>query len=423
MKKCLILLLAVLLLAVTLVACGGNEAPTSVSAYKAEGEFTQVNNKLTWDAINAFPIKRSDMTEEEMRKVVVDFYKYSKTVVWVAGSDLKYTVNSTLGRNTLKTGTVYGGFPYVSLGSGNVYRLMDYMDTEKGVLDAANAGAVDVLFGNQCSISTFWAWGRIINSANYCYTKDAVVANNFLRVGEYTYPDDLKEFSGVYGTLSVLQDNGEEKMYACYAQVKPGDGLVHNNQSGHIIMVTGDTVVVKNADGTIDPEQSFIIYSDQNTPWKVATNEQGDTYNYTSGVDKKMTFTKLFERYYVPFTFKEFCGQDPIEDTEASFSHTGDTISFDQLFGAKVTANYSISDIYAEVYDAKGNEVYKVAVRATVPSIYELAFAESVPEGQTNNVCIWGSRDSLTGKDYTVKVYTQLATGERPTLWEGKLAQ
>ena len=25
--------------------------------------------------------------------------------------------------------------------------------------------------------------------------------------------------------------------------------------------------------------------------------------------------------------------------------------------------------------------------------------------------------------DYTVKVYAQLGTGERPTLWEGKLAQ
>ena len=35
---------------------------------------------------------------------------------------------------------------------------------------------------------------------------------------------------------------------------------------------------------------------------------------------------------------------------------------------------------------------------------------------------VWGDPDDLTaGGDYTVKVYCQLGTGERPTLWEGKL--
>ena len=37
-------------------------------------------------------------------------------------------------------------------------------------------------------------------------------------------------------------------------------------------------------------------------------------------------------------------------------------------------------------------------------------------------VYIWGNLDKLDpAKSYTVKVYAQLGTGERPTLWEGKL--
>ncbi|MBO5867669.1 MAG: hypothetical protein J6Q54_02015 [Oscillospiraceae bacterium] len=413
MKKFLSLFLTCLLIATLFVACG-EKVPASVSQYKAEGEFTPVQNKLSWEAIDALPKKSANMTEDEMRQLVVDFYNYSKTVVWVAGSDVTYQVNTALGRNTLRTGTVYAGMPYVSLGSGNIYRLMDYMDTEKGVLDAASAGQVETLFGNQCSISTFWAWGRVMNSANYCYTKDAVVNNGFLRVGDYTYPDDVKEFSAVYGTLSVQQDNGEEVIFESYAQTKKGDGMVHNNQSGHIIMLTGDTVVVRDAEGKIDPENSYMIYSDQNTPWRTDTNAQGDTYNYTSGVDKQMSFRKAFDKYYVPFTFKEFAGLDPVEETEVSYSHSGETLSRSQLFGSKITANYSLSDIYVQIFDKKGNEVYKLAVRATVPTIYELTFTE---EGE--NVIAWGSLDNVTA-DSTAKVYVQLATGERPTLWEGK---
>jgi hypothetical protein len=37
---------------------------------------------------------------------------------------------------------------------------------------------------------------------------------------------------------------------------------------------------------------------------------------------------------------------------------------------------------------------------------------------------IWGDLEKLdpANYDYTVKIYAQLGTGERPTLWEGKLA-
>ena len=37
---------------------------------------------------------------------------------------------------------------------------------------------------------------------------------------------------------------------------------------------------------------------------------------------------------------------------------------------------------------------------------------------------IWGDLESLAPAEYeyTVKVYAQLGTGARPTLWEGKLA-
>lgn len=412
MKKALGIILVCLLAATVLVAC--DKTPSSVSAYKAEGSFTEVKNKLSWEGINAIPQKSEDMTHEEMRQMVVDFYLYSKTFAWVAGDNMTYTVKDTVGRNTLQKGMVYGGLPYVSLGSGNVYRMMDYLDPEKGVVDVVNAGKVETLFGNQCSISAFWAWGRVMNSAKYCYTCDAVMANGILRVGPYTYDSTWPDFKDGRGTDTVVKNNGPERMYESYAKTLLGDGLVHYEQSGHIIMITGKTVVVRN-NGVIDPAKSYIVYSDQTEAWLNEQNEKGDQVNYTAGINRQMTFEKLFEKNYIPFTFKEFHGEDPVEDTQVEYSHTGKTITKEQLFSSKVTANYSFCDTYVEIYDEKGNEVYKLAVRATVPSTYELAYKES-----GENISVWGSWDNVKS-GYTVKIYSQLATGERPALWKGTL--
>ena len=80
-------------------------------------------------------------------------------------------------------------------------------------------------------------------------------------------------------------------------------------------------------------------------------------------------------------------------------------------------ANYGISDIYAQVYDAKGNEVYKVASRASQAGQMERMFSKV-----GSNIYTWGSADDLkAGGNYTVKIIVQLGTGERPTVWEGKL--
>ena len=77
-------------------------------------------------------------------------------------------------------------------------------------------------------------------------------------------------------------------------------------------------------------------------------------------------------------------------------------------------------DLYASVYHSNGKEVYKVAVRSTKTSIKELSFRR--PNPGTYDIDLWGSEEDLDpNQEYTVKVYAQLTTGERPVVWEGKL--
>jgi hypothetical protein len=72
-------------------------------------------------------------------------------------------------------------------------------------------------------------------------------------------------------------------------------------------------------------------------------------------------------------------------------------------------------DIYASVYNAKGVEVYKIAIRAQETAINSLKFKST-----GYDLDVWGTEENIyADQKYTVKVYAQISTGERPVLWEG----
>ena len=417
MKKSILLFLT-LALALCLAACG-EKGPTAVSTFKSEGEYPKMAEQLTWERLNAQPIKTENMTSDEARALCVDFFRFAKTALWTPDEDLAFTRNAAGNQDEMKKGVIYGGLPYIGLGSGNLYRLMDYMDEATGVVDISNAADVLKAFGNQCSIGAWWGWARAVNSSDYKWSQTCLVSHDLLRVGPYTYDDTLEELGPGYGTLDIITENGSEVIYQSYAAMKPGDGLVWYIGSGHVAMCSSAPTVVYNTDGTINAQESFTTYIDQGQKWNERTNESGDIFTRKNGVDTKKSFAQLLETGYVPFAFKEFTGEDPIEKTEVSFSHEGDTITKAELFSAKVTANYSISDIYALVYDQKGNEVYKHAVRCIEANTETLAFTETAAEdAEFDNVERWGE---LKNGTYTVKVVVQLGTGERPTVYEGTL--
>ena len=140
MKKLLSLLLAVLLVATLFAACGGEpaeQAPsetTYVSKFKAEGEFVTINDPVTWEKINSYPIKQAGMDITEARKLCVDFMRYAKTALWIPDdyypiwSDAVLHTDGSEPNRSMDGGVIYGGLPYISWATGSIYRLMDYID-------------------------------------------------------------------------------------------------------------------------------------------------------------------------------------------------------------------------------------------------------------------------------------------------------
>jgi hypothetical protein len=423
-----VLLVLCLLSAVALcfAACGEKEAePTTpgeltyVSKFDSGDGWPEVNKPLSWEEINKFPIKSKDMSLEDARKLCVDFFRYTKTAVWVPNDSFTYWHDWGKTREfTMEGGKLYGGVPYISVASGSIYRLMDFMDEETGVVDMKGAASNPAFFGNQCSFGAWWGWGRVINSADYNWTENMYEETGFLKLGDYEYGIPyVVGWSTGYGTDEVLGYNGPEKMYECYALLKAGDGIVYWTDAGHVVMISEDAVVVRDSNGKIKPDESYVTVIDQVQTWTFDTNEAGDNYERMNRVDGKLTFTTLYnEGKYIPFTYGEWKGTNPIEDTVTTFSYSGDSISISKLFSSTIESNYGLSDIYAFIYDSKGNEVCKIANHVETGGQMKLKFAKGA-------AYVWGSYEDLDpANGYTVKVVAQLATGERPTIWEGKLA-
>lgn len=401
----------------SLCACAGDGGAPETTEKVDTYNYPEIKDKLSWDKINAFPVKTSDMTVQEMRELCVDFLRFSKTVVWTPDANVHYVRNNNGSEDDMAKGKVYGGFPYVGGGGcGNVYRLMDYYNTETGVVDMALALKDVALFGNHCSSATYGGWGRVINSAKYGYTMSMTQFNGFLRVGPYTYDDMNLSFAKQTNTIEICKQNGMDTMFESYAQLHLADGLVNYlTGGGHVIMCSSEPVVEYLPDGKINGAKSYITIIEQSQVWEDMTNEAGDKFLAERSVDKKVTFLELFNSSYLPFTFAEFLGINPVEETECGISISSDSVSVDKLLTAKVTANYGISDVYAIVKDGKGNEVYRHAVRAEAAGKLSLTLR---PDGTM--VDTWGTLDVSKG-DLTVEVQCQLMTGERPTVYTGKL--
>ena len=196
------MILVALAAALCLMACQKEEIPEKkapVSQYKSTGTYTNLgNDKLSWEGLNALPMKQANMAPEDARTVVVSFWRYCKTALWMPDDRYEvYMDKDGDGKQELQRwmdpGGVYAGLPYVSTATGNIYRLMDFMDEDTGVVNVQEAGRDPLIFGGMCSSGCYWAWARVLNSADYRWCNDSVYSRGYLPVGPYTYDLSIME--------------------------------------------------------------------------------------------------------------------------------------------------------------------------------------------------------------------------------------
>ena len=377
---------------------------------------TQVVNPLTWEQIDSFPLANDSMSEAELRQLVLDFFRLTLRFPWTPSKTFDFAPRGKV-IITFEEGKVYGGTPYVAGTLGNIYTMMEYYNPENGMLNLDNGLDTIVQFSNQCSGSTFWAWQRVCSSVNFGGTSDSIEKNGCLRVGPYTYSDEIYDFYfQKRSTNQVCEENGTDTMFESYAQLKIADGIVNYNNAGHVRMICALPVVVRDENGKIDGEQSMLTFIDQDGEWREIAQPDGSPYTVTGGDQRPLSFQQAFKEGYLPFTFAELNKQKPIDKSQTTMDYSGQAISISNLKKAVVTCNYSISDITLTVKNAEGKQVYRKLSKAYFPTIpvHTAKVKISVVPKE-----LWKFAD---GK-HTVEISARIGTGEKPVVYTGNLAK
>ena len=317
---------------------------------------------------------------------------------------------------------------------------------------------------NQCSVASFWGWGRVINSASFAWTSEMNVYNGFIPVGGYTYgythngkyygPETIVRFGDRdascnpigYDTKDVIEDwkkaQGEEAMLRCYAQMQPADCLV---SGGHAMMVR-EVKLYYHEDGSVNYRRSTATVLEQVEGWASESKIGRIPYKVQGGYNRVYTLLQLQQKEYIPFTFAEFLEEDDprletfrssvsqcyqvfsvssgtgVEQAQVFSTAEGGSISCSGFQTMTVGANYPISDVFVTVMDGDGKEVHRVIHRAEDAHTREVAMSAVRASYETEGgktLRLYDGLQQYAGQTVTVKL--RLSTGQLLTAFTGTL--
>ena len=393
-------------------AAAESKAETAPEETKPSTPSLTVKEPLSKAEFESLPVADASMTEEELRRLVVDYYKMMATIRWVPsrGFEYEYSTASTSdssGNLSIKGGRIYAGMPYTKASAG-LQDFLDFYDEKTGVLDVEEyKNTIAEKIGNNCATSVFWAWARVTGSVDYTATSGMALVNGCLKVGDYVY-DETRDYTD-QSTKEICEKNGEQKMYACYALAKAGDGTVKYVPGGahHARLLIENAYVVHNADGTIDGEQSYFLMAEQGSAQTATADEKtGEKYSFITQTENKYSFSQLFKEGSLPLTVPELAGTKKVQKAEASVDLEG-AFSADAVSAAVLTANYPISRVSIRFVGEDGEEALQKSVYSEA---YQTKFTLALKRLSLTGASL---RRSLTeGKEYTVEISVRLGNGE-----------
>lgn len=242
----------------------------------------------------------------------------------------------------LKAGRTYRGLPFSNGDSGleTFYLLkkstedgVNVMDTRFDVVYLYGGHAI-ARIGNTNETALIYAWNTVSPTSRAQAISQMVPTNGFYFVEGVKIPelseeernaaaskpiidDGVMVGAGVADKLDITYDrslsgdtdeivalNGEQGMYAAYANAMKADGLIRSDGTSNAKMIVSVNVV-KNEDDTINGTASTVTVLSQTH--ELCENQEVDENGvYLIGeVDRVMTFRELFENNYVPMTVAE----------------------------------------------------------------------------------------------------------------------
>ena len=323
-------------------------------------------------AVMASAVQTDERTAEEIlkerRDTVYNTMMSMANFLWRATEDFTYYFATS--KVTIVKGRLYRGMPYTHA-RGTLASFMEYTGepNEKGEHDLIGAtpemfdgGSQHARLGNDCSGAASTAYATVSATTKNVGSSTVTISKGFIPVGNYK-PDPNSNSQG----KQICIDNGEQVMYAAYAQTQYADLVAC---SGHTMMTQKVNVVYKN-DGTIDGDLSTMTVVHQN-PDPIRNNKYFQSGPYSEAnygekvyrtflIDDAKTFKWLFDAGYMPYTCIELI--DPAPIPEVQVTDTESEHSFANIMTGTIKANRLIDCVTMTITDEKGNEVQKGTAR------------------------------------------------------------
>jgi hypothetical protein len=366
---------------------------SSASEYcGAQAANTAVTNCLTRDLSNIEDTLSA--TEYALRKKVVDHMYAMCTIRWIP---TKTTVIEASGKyRTFLAGEIYHGMPYDS-NQASLEKFMTYIQAD-GTINTNNASENwGRLLGNDCADAVYWAWAQVASDLEFTLTSNIVGSKGVSQVGSFT------GFTKGNATKNMCTSNGAATMYQAYAQIQMGDGLLF--APGHIRLASEAAYVFRNANGSIDPNKSYVLFHEQGVG---GTTGSSTDWRSTCSVNTKITFAQLFKANYIPITIDAFT-------QEASRKHSV-TVSADLGINANGNGTGTMDPEgrfkYVTLQVLDGNQV--VQSQTVYPYYTNDTAGHPYPDnGSFNFTEFRVDKTKLTaGKTYTCKILADVGNGE-----------
>ncbi len=362
-------------------------------------------------------------TMQDRQNTVIGYMNEMGTIPWQVSEYLEYNAtNSTHDQKfypaILSTRTYYG-LPYC-YNAGSLERFLSKIDsssgknvTVKGLEDGQYhedtktfTGFVQYM-GNDCSTSVGWSWARVSPTRVARTSETEYAGGAYVRRTPYMVPNLANQARyGVYpvgewttvsttndtvtgefayqvtdeaNTLDIYTNNGQDTILNAYAMTRRADALVfyHKEEGGsaygHSRLVVADPVVIRSADGSVDPAKSFFV-----------TTEQGDgLYDNTNSswrVNYKYTFAQLLDTdhtaddkssggVYLPITIRALRSEyvKPAYTTQYANNPVVSPVS------GKFYCNYRVIRSTVTVTDASGQVLFDNTAYTGVTDDQEIA--------------------------------------------------
>ncbi len=308
-----------------------------------------------------------DKVESQMRAM--------GTVEWTVAQNLTQTVGCTCCKAKMfMTGQTYRGIPYSHKG-GSLDRFLYSLDENHVVADWAyeldGFDGWDLYIGNDCFGAIKLAWTTVSDSMNVRGTlyQLPVCGEGTVPVGDWEWELPISQTN--YLTQPYVEATGEERLYEAYACLRKGDAVGNRlDIGGHTRLLACDAVVVRDAEGKIDPDKSYVLTHEQG-----GGGEETEAFSSSWRIDYKYSFDALAKSYYVPFTIPEL-----LDGTTAPVTATleGGVEGRSGLTTGVVMSNYFMDSVEMVITDAQGRQVFAHKMFANVDKTSDTGHDENV---------------------------------------------